>query len=98
MKTLKEQWDEVTQIKVFEIPVLDRRTNEADHIIFDISIDGDTFEAQHPALNQYQAKSNKIAYISIDIDDDFNLDHHLQELYDACVMAILESEFFELTD
>ena len=93
-----KQWNNITLIKCFEIPVNDKRTNESDYIIFDITTDGKTFRAEHVALTKEQEQSNKIAFVSIDIDLDFSLDENLQELYSACIDAILGSEFYKLSE
>lgn len=93
-----KKWNEITLMKVFEIPVTDKRTNESDYIIFDITTDGKTFCAEHVALTKEQEQSKKVAFVSTDIDLDFSLDENLQEIYSACIDAILESEFFELKE
>jgi hypothetical protein len=101
MKTLKEfrkEWEEITLMKLFEIPVKNKRTNEADYIIFDISIIGWSFVAQHEALTTKQENNKKIAFVSVSIDKDFSIDEHLQALYSECINAIIDSEFFELTE
>lgn len=94
----ENEWDNVTLLKMFEIPVIDKRTNEQDYIIFDIFINGRSFVAQHIGLTAKQEKSKFIASTKITIDTDFSLDANLQELYSACIDAILYSDFFELTE
>ena len=93
---IKSDWDNVTKIKVFEIPVFDTRTNENEYILFDISIEKNTMYAKHEDLTKKQSKSKKIAFVKIVLDPIFTLDEHLQELYDLCVNAIIDSDFFEL--
>lgn len=93
-----KKWNEITKIKCFEIPVTDKRTNESDYIIFDISTDGETFCAEHVGLTKEQEESKKVAFVSTDIGLDFSIDENLQELYSACIDAILESDFFELKE
>lgn len=93
-----KQWNNVTKIKCFEIPVTDKRTNESDYIIFDITTDGKTFRAKHIGLTKEQEKSRKVAFVSTDIDLDFSIDENLQELYSACIDAIIESDFFEISE
>ena len=51
--------------------------------------------ATHESLTYEQANSEKVAYVSIEIDEDFSLDANLQELYDKCNEAILQSDFFQ---
>ena len=92
----EKEWDAVTLMKLFEEEVIDKRTGEQDWIIFDISIQGRSFVAQHVALTVKQEKSRKIATTKIVIDPDFSLDKNLQELHSACIDAILYSDFYEL--
>jgi hypothetical protein len=98
MKTLQQQFNEITLIKIFEIEVINKRTNETDYIIFNIGIEENSLIAQHESLNKAQSESNKIAFVSIDLDEDFSLDNNLNELYDECINAILQSEYFELAN
>lgn len=94
----KKQWDELNLIKIFEPQVIDKRTNEIEYIIFDISIQKHTFVAKHIALTSKQERSKKIAYTAVVIDFDYSLDANLQNLYDACTTAITDSEFYTLAD
>jgi hypothetical protein len=98
MKTIQQQFDALTTIRVFEILVTDKRTNDKEYILFDIDINGNNLEATHEALTTKQAKSNKIAFVSIEIDENFSLDENLQELYTQCDSALMASEFFEILD
>jgi hypothetical protein len=93
---LKADFEAITKMKLFEIPVIDKRTNENEYILFDISISGRTMYAQHESLTKKQLKSKKIAFVSIPLDKYFTLDQHLQDLHEACLMAISDSDFFEL--
>lgn len=92
----EKEWDAVTKIKIFEEKVIDKRTGEEDWIIFDISIQGRSFVAQHIGLTAKQEKSKFVATTKIVIDPDFSLDENLQELYSACIDAIIYSDFYEL--
>jgi len=97
MKTLEQftaEWNAINLMKLFEIPVTNKLTNEGDFLTFDISIRGNSFIAQHNSLTEAQVNSDKIAFVSVEIDLDFSIDHHLNELYEACTTAIMESEFF----
>jgi len=101
MKTIKQfiqEWDEITLTKVFEVPVIDKRTNEPDYIIFHVEIRGRSFMAEHESLNSKQSKSKKIAFVSIPIDKDFSIQSHLEDLYTECIQAIIDSEYFELSE
>ena len=95
---IKKQWDEVTKARTFEVPVIDKRTNKSDYVVFDIFIAGKSFIAQHVGLTAKQERSKKIACTKVVIDPDFSLDGNLQELYSACLDAIMDSDFYELTE
>jgi len=99
MKTsdkLKKVLTDGKLIPIFEIEVIDKRTNQTDYIIFDISVNGDKLTAQHIGLSQKEEESNKIDFCEVTIDEDFSADCNLQELYEECINSIIESEFFTL--
>jgi hypothetical protein len=95
-KTISEQFDSLNTLPLFEIETIDKRTNEIEHIIFNISIQNNKFRAEHIALNQQQEDSEKIAFCSTSIDSFLTLDENLQELYFECIEAINRSTFYEL--
>ena len=90
------QWNAIELMKVFEIEVQDKRTGENTWILFDILIVGRSFVAQHEGLSKKQDRSKKIAFVRTVIDFDFSIDRNLEELLDACNMAIMDSEYFNL--
>tara|TARA_R110000868_G_scaffold96843_4_gene266314 strand:- start:93 stop:398 length:306 start_codon:yes stop_codon:yes gene_type:complete len=96
LKDLKKQWQEVTKMPLFEIEVKRKDTGETDYIIFDISLQKNTFVAQHEALTEKQERSKKIAYVKQVLDPFYSLDENLTELYNECITALIDSEFFEL--
>lgn len=99
MKTLKEfteEFNAITLTKIFEIEVIRKDNGEKDWVVFDIAIDDELMVANHEPLTEQQRKSNKIAFEQVEIDTMFGIDTHLQELYDACIIAICDSDFFEL--
>lgn len=95
-KEFQKEWDECTRLKLFEIEVINNKTNETGYIIFNISIDGDYFVARRTALNFEEQASNKIAFSKIDIDYDFSVDENLACLYDACITDIIQGDFFSI--
>lgn len=97
-KTIREQFESMNTLPLFEIAVTDLRTQTDEYIIFNISIQDGKFIAQHVALNEAQQQSNKIAFCSVNIDMFFSLDENLQELYDECIEAINNSSFYELSE
>jgi hypothetical protein len=96
LKTLKEDFNNITKLRIFEIEVINKRTQESDYIIFDIELQKNTLFASHESLNSKQEKSKKISFVKVVLNDCFSIDENLQNLYDECINAILESEFFEL--
>ena len=94
MGKLLREWQDCDKIKIFEFRVIDKRDNSVDWLTFDIYIVGDFFIAQHGPLNQEQRDSKFISSIKTIIDPDFSLDENLSELYDACVDAIAQSDWY----
>ena len=94
----EQSWNEITKIKMFEIQVIDKRTNERDWIIFDIELHGITFYAYHETLTAKQTKSKKIAFVKHVCDVDFSIDSNLEALYDNCICELLDSEYYTLID
>ncbi len=97
VKNLISEFNNIDLLKMFEIEVINKSTKETDYIIFDISIRKHTLYAIHEPLTTKQAKSKKIAFVKVALDNCFSLDENLQSLYDECVTAILDSEFFTLS-
>lgn len=98
LKELTEEFNNMTLMPIFEQEVVDKRTGVDDWIIFDIGIEGEEMYAQHVALNQEEEDSPKVAYKSIEIDVDFSLDENLQEMWEECRTAILDSEFYDFKE
>lgn len=98
MEDLIKEFNECTKIMVFEIEVQNIRTQEKDYVLFDLEIRDSEIIATHEALTTEEQESNRIAFKSIQLDEVFSLDEHLQELHEECIIAILESDFFTLTD
>ena len=78
--------------------VVDKRTQEQEYIIFNISIQEGKFIAQHVALSQEQEDSNKIAFCSVSASNWLTLDENLEELFCECIEAINNSSFYELSE
>jgi len=96
IKNLKEEFNNITLLRMFEIEVIDKRTNEIDYIIFDIEIYKNSLLTQFVPLTKKQEKSKKIASIKIALDPFFSLDENLNNLFEECQNAILESDFYTL--
>lgn len=97
-KTIQEQFKTMKALPMFEIAVVDKRTQEQEYIIFNISLENSKFIAQHIALNQEQENSNKIAFCSVTASNWLTLDENLEELFCECIEAINESTFYELSE
>ena len=98
MKNLKKEFENIELMRVFEISVIDNRTNENEYILFDISLQKNTLVAQHESLTTKQSKSKKVAYVKSVLNNCYSLNENLQNLYSECVNAILNSEYFTLND
>ena len=98
VKKLYEEWEKIDKIRVFEVEVIDKRTEEKEYLIFDISFEKHSLIARHEPLFKYQLKSKKIAYIKLTVDPFFSLTENLELLYECCIYAIIESDFYELTE
>jgi hypothetical protein len=96
MKDIKQQFSEINKLPIFEVEVIETETNETEYIIFNIFIENNNFIAQHVELTTEEENSNKIAFKSIEIDEDFSLDENLQELYDECLNGIINSNIYHL--
>ena len=97
MEKIKEEFREMIEsgrIPVFEIEVI--IDGKQDWILFDISIWENTLRAEYESLTEAEEKSDKIAFKSVDIDPDFSLDWHLQQLLEECQTAIMNSDFVEM--
>lgn len=98
LQDITEEFNNLDKIKMFEIEVIDKRSQEEDYIIFNIAIEGNKLIAQHVALNEAEEQSNFVAYKSVEIDEGCSLDENLQNLSEECTNAILNSEFYELKE
>lgn len=95
LENFKNDFDNITLMKVFEIEVLNKETQDLDYILFDICIKDNCLVALHESLTIEQTKSDKISFVSVEIDLDFSIDKNLENLYDACTTAIIDSDFYE---
>ena len=100
MKQIVKEWKAVDKFKLFEIPVINKQTSEKDYILFDLELQEDKKQliASHESLTKEQTQSKYIAYVFISVDPEFTLDENLQELYDECLAAILQSDYFNLAE
>ena len=98
MIQFEKEFNSITKILCFEIPVLNKTSKEEDYITFDISIRKTFLVAEHVALTAKEEKSKFVATKKVKIDTDFSVDENLSELYDECYAVILDSEFYEINE
>jgi hypothetical protein len=100
IKQLQKQFQEELinsgKIPIFEIEVIDKGTGEKEYITAEIIIEDGKMTAQREPLSNTELYSEFIAITQIEIDENFSLDEHLQELYNAIIQDIIDSEFYEL--
>lgn len=96
IKELKEQFNNITKFKIFEFSVIDNRTGEDTYILFHIELYKNSLIATHESLTDKQAKSKKISFVKVVLDKNFSIDSHLENLYDNCINAIINSEYYTL--
>ena len=75
-------WEACTQIKIFEMPVINKSTGESDWIVWNV---------HHNNTHLYAVASENLPTERVEWDECFSLDEHLQALHDACSYAIDES-------
>jgi hypothetical protein len=103
MKTIIEQFQEIDRFPLFEIQVIDRRTNEIEYLIFNINIitnneEEPTFIMSYPATTQEEEESKYIPTSILNIDNEVSLNSHLEQLYEDCISIIIHSDWYELSE
>lgn len=81
---------------MFEVEVISNATGEKDWIVFDIRICDGYIEATHVALSKEEKESEFVATKVVEIDEDFDLEWHLERLFNICYESIRFSELYEL--
>ena len=90
VESLKAEFDNLTLITIFEMPVTNLETGEEDWITWDIE--------QHRSGKGLTARASEDLledYVFVKWDDCFSLDEHLQELYEKCYTAVCEDDFWD---
>jgi len=103
MKTIIEQFQDLNLLPLFEIEVIDKRTNEIEYLIFNINIitnneEEPTFIMSYPATTQEEEESKYIPTSILNIDNEVSLNKHLEQLYEDCISIILHSDWYELSE
>ena len=97
MHTFEQQLIDSGKMPIFEIEVTNKLTNDKEYLVCEIGVNNNKLEATREPLTYKEQESDKIAFSSIDIDLDFTLDHHLEELYSEITTEIMQSDFFILS-
>jgi hypothetical protein len=92
-KNLQDQLSSCGKLPMFEIEVTDTDGNQ-EFVTCDISINGGQMIAIRDAVSTSELESDKIASNSIDIDECFSLDDHLQSLHESIVCSILGGDLY----
>ena len=98
MKTLIQQFYEIQKFRIFEVEVKNVISEENEFLTFEIEIDVKQLYCYSAPMTEAEEKSDKIKIISVDLDDNFDIDAHLQDLYSNCIEEIINSDFYELID
>jgi hypothetical protein len=77
-------WENVSLIKIFEMPVMNKETGEKDWIVWDIFND-ETGLIATPSDSDLSTET-------VEWDEYFSLDAHLEFIHENCCMAICESD------
>ena len=98
LEKFQSDWNEISKIKIFEVEVINRITNNHDYVCFDVELHGRTFVAYHVPFNKKETKSKKVANCKHVCDIDFSIDKNLEALFDVCISALISSScsYFEL--
>ena len=103
MKTIVKQFQELNLLPLFEIKVIDNRTNKIEYLIFnintnDINKEEPYFIMTYPPTTQEEKESKYIPNTILNIDNDISLDAHLEQLLEDAYNIIIDSEWYELSE
>ena len=101
MKTIKnllEELKESGKLTIFEIPVVNIETKEADYIICNIGADDTRFFATRVGITKEENESKYVSATIVYIDNNKTLDYHLEGLYEAIIEEICNSEIYNLRE
>lgn len=99
MEKLQKELQKVIEngrMAIFEIEVLNINNKEQDYVVCHIAISDDKVFCQRDGVSTEENKSNLIAVSSIDIEEDQNLDYHLEGLHGEVIEDICNGDLFEL--
>lgn len=74
VKNLITEFNNIQLLKMFEVEVINTKTNEIDYIIFDLETKKNTLIAYHVGLTTKEQKSKKIPFKKLSFDPCYNLD------------------------
>lgn len=87
MAELAQEWNNITLMKFFEITVLNKETHEIEHLLYKIHLD----RKNHTLWCNGVAK-----LIEEELDSNYSLDNHLEELLAACYTDITDTAKYDL--
>ncbi len=83
LEEIKEQFDAITKMKIFEIQIAHTETKEKDHVIFSLEYDDTHLKAT--------SNNDEIEDRSIEWDLDFDINAHIEYLLEECTNSIMKS-------
>jgi len=92
---IKDQFDNVSKMKMFEIEVLNN-DNEKEYIICKIKLLNNKLIAERNPVSTEEEYSDNIATTEIEIDEFFTLDENLNMLYDKIIEDINNGDLYEI--
>lgn len=103
MKTIIQQFQELNLLPLFEIKVIDNRTNKIEYLIFnidtnDINKEEPYFIMTYPPTTQEEEDSKYIPHTMLNIDNNITLDSHLEQLFEDAYNIITDSDWYELSE
>ena len=98
METIEQQFNGCKKIMAFEFMVLNKRTDEIEYLLFNLTISNNEIRANRVALTEGEESGFFITYERVVIEENFSLDEHLQALYQRCIDSICASPFYALAE
>ena len=95
MNNFQKQLNESDLLPYFAVEVVDKE-GHTDYIECYILVSGGQLLAQRDAVNSAEQQSQHIAKTSVDIDEDFSLDSHLELLLEEVNYDIIEGDLYTL--
>ena len=95
MTNFQQQLNDSNLLPIFEIEVT-AKEGQTDYVVCNISVKDKQLVAQRDAISTEEEQSQYIAKTSVDIDDCFSLDEHLQNLFAEVTNDIVAGDLYNL--